>query len=96
MLPFVAMFMIIVAVLFRNRTQFDFSCHESIITYYLLVENFQIIIFDKTKKTCIILSVKVIQKNKQQGKQNADKEKEGTTESHQFDVYFVFNDSWRK
>lgn len=40
MLPFVAMFMIIVAVLFRNRTQFDFSCHESIITYYLLVENF--------------------------------------------------------
>ena len=33
MSPFVAMFVIIVAVLFGNRSQFDFSCHDMIITY---------------------------------------------------------------
>ena len=33
MLPLVAMFMIIVAVLLGNRSQFDFSCHAMIISY---------------------------------------------------------------
>ena len=34
MFALVAVFMIIVAILFGNRSQFDFSCHGDIITYY--------------------------------------------------------------
>ncbi len=34
MLAFVAMFVIIIAILFGNRSQFDFSCHGIIITYF--------------------------------------------------------------
>ena len=35
MFPLVAMFMIIVAVLLGNRSQFDFSCHIMIISYLI-------------------------------------------------------------
>ena len=34
MLALVAVLVIIIAVLFRDRTQFDFSCHRIIITYF--------------------------------------------------------------
>ena len=30
----IAVFVIVVAILFGNRSQFNFSCHEDIITYY--------------------------------------------------------------
>ena len=32
---FVAVLVIIIAILFGNRSQFDFSCHGNIITYFL-------------------------------------------------------------
>ena len=35
MFALVAVFMIIVAILFGNRSQFDFSCHVDIITYFI-------------------------------------------------------------
>ena len=34
MLALVAMFVVIIAILFGNRSQFDFSCHRDIITYF--------------------------------------------------------------
>ena len=34
MFPLVAVFVIIIAISFRNWSQFDFSCHEDIITYF--------------------------------------------------------------
>lgn len=34
MFPLVAVFMVVVAILFRNRSQFNFSCHGDIITYF--------------------------------------------------------------
>ena len=34
MFALVAVLMIIIAILFGNRSQFDFSCHGDIITYF--------------------------------------------------------------
>ena len=34
MLALVAMLVVIIAILFGNRSQFDFSCHRGIITYF--------------------------------------------------------------
>ena len=35
MFPFVTMLVIVIAVLFGNRSQFDFSCHVMIISYLI-------------------------------------------------------------
>ena len=35
MFALVAVFVVIIAILFGNRSQFDFSCHGDIITYFV-------------------------------------------------------------